>query len=100
MQVLEKGNCKHGEDCKYQHPPKSAGAPATNTDGEGANASAKPKAKANAKAGPKKPSYCFKFAGPQGCTDKDCQFMHLTEDMVAEYKRSQAVLRKLHEKKP
>ena len=28
------------------------------------------------------------------------QFMHLTEDMVAEFKRSKEVLRKLHEKKP
>ena len=66
----------------------------------GAKAKSGPKDKASAKAGPKSPSYCFKYASPQSCNDKNCQFMHLLEDMVAEYKRSQGVLRKLHEKKP
>ena len=110
----EAGCTKTAKECKFEHKklsaaeaaklvkPPGSDSRASSPDGKkpGAKAKAEPKAKAGAKAGPKSPSYCFKSAGPQGCTDKNCQFMHLTEDMVAEYKRSQAVLRKLHETKP
>ena len=63
-------------------------------------AKAKLKAKAGPKAQPRSPSYCFKSISPGSCNDANCQFMHLTEDMIAEFKRSKEVLRKFHEKKP
>ena len=64
-----------------------------------AKAKAKAKSKAEPKKQPRSPSYCFKFISPGSCNDANCQFMHLTEDMVADFKRSKEVLRKPHEKK-
>ena len=108
----EAGCTKTAKECKFEHKKLSAAeaaklvkppgrdSRASSPSPGGKRPGAKAKPKAGAKAKPKTPSYCFKYASSQGCQDKDCQFMHLPEDMVAEYKRSQGVLRKLQEKKP
>ncbi len=108
----EAGCTKSAKECKFDHnklspaeaaklvKPAGRDSRATSPGGKRPGAKAKPGPKASAKATPKSPSYCFKYSSPQGCNDKNCQFMHLPEDMVAEYKRSQGVLRKLHDKKP
>ena len=65
-----------------------------------AKAKAEAKSKAEPKKQPRSPSYCFKFISPGSCNDANCLFMHLTEEAVAEFKRSKEALRKLQEKKP
>ena len=106
----EAGCIKTAKECKFEHKKLSAaeaaklvkppGRESRANSPAGPKAKAKPKAKAGPKAQPRSPSYCFKFISPGSCNDANCQFLHLREDMVAEFKRSKEVLRKLHEKKP
>ena len=109
----EAGCTKSAKECKFEHKKLSPAEAAKLVKPAGRDsratspstrpkpgAKAKPGPKAKPKAGPKSPSYCFKYASPQSCNDRNCQFMHLPEDMVAEYKRSQGELRKLYDKKP
>ena len=107
---MEAGCTKTAEECKFEHKQLSAaevaklvkppGRESRANSPAGPKAKAKPKAKAGPKAQPRSPSYCFKFISPASLNDANCQFMHLTEDMVAEFQRSKEVLRKLHDKKP
>ena len=105
----EAGCAKIAKECKFEHKKLSAaeaaklvkppGRDSRANSPAGPKAKAKPKTKAGPKSQPRSPS--FKFKAPGGCNDTNCQLMHLTEDMVAEFKRSKEVLRrKLHEKKP
>ncbi len=109
----EAGCTKSAKECKFEHKKLSPAEAAKLVKPAGRDsratspgtkakpgAKAKPGPKGKPKAGPKSPSYCFKYASPQSCNDRNCQFMHLPEDMVAEYKRSQGELRKLYDKKP
>ena len=104
----EAGCTKTAKECKFEHKKLSASEAAklvmppgresrANSPAAKAKAKAKPGAKPNQQ---RSPSYCFKFISPGSCNDANCQFMHLTEDAVAEFSRSKEVLRKLHEKKP
>ena len=105
----EAGCIKTAKECKFDHKKLSAAEAAklvkppgreSRANSPAAKAKAKAKAKAGPKVQPRSPSYCFKFMSPGSCNDTNCQFMHLTGDMVAEFKRSKEVLHKLHEKKP
>ena len=105
----EAGCTKIAKECKFEHKKLSAAEAAklgkpSGRESRANSPAAKSKAKAKSKAEPKRqlrsPSYCFKFISPGPCNDANGQSMHLTEDMVAEFKRSKEVLRKLHEKKP
>ena len=59
-------------------PVSQAGSRATSPAGGGTTPKAKAGAKAKAAAG-RNPSYCFKFAQPGGCNDKNCSYMHMDE---------------------
>ena len=93
----EAGCIKIAKECKFEHKKQSAAEAAKLVTPPGKESRANSPA---AKKQPRSTSYCFKFISPGSCNDASCQFMHLTEDMVAEFKRSKEVLRKLHEKKP
>ena len=83
------------EAAKLQKPPGRDSRASSPAGGKG-------KGKAKAKAGAKKsgnPSYCFKLSSPAGCNDSSCPYMHLSEDMVEEFKGSQKALKSL-EKEP
>ena len=95
--------------CKFEHKKLSAAEAAklvkppgreSRANSPAAKAKAKAKSKAETKKQPRSPSYCFKFISPGSCNDANCLYMHLTEEAVAEFKRSKEALRKLQEKKP
>ena len=99
----QEGGCnKHAKDCKFAHVKLSAAEaaklqkPPGRSSRDPSPAGGKGKGKTKPKGGVKKsdnPSYCFKFASPAGCNDSNCPYMHLAEDMVEEFKRSQKALR-------
>ena len=105
----EAGCTKTAEECKFERQKLSAAEVAKLVKPPGRESRANsPAAKAKAKAKPgakpnqqlRSPSYCFKFTYPVSCNDANCLLKHLTEEAVAEFKRSKEALRKLQEKKP
>ena len=107
------GGCpKTAEECGFKHkklpaaevakmaqPPSRAGSRAASPFGRRPGAKAKAAPKANA-AGRKNPCYCFKSAKPGGCHDTNCEFMHLDEAMIEEFKRAGKVLQDNANTKP
>ena len=97
------GGCpKTIEECWFTHkklsaaevaqlvqPPSRAGSRGASPFGGKAGAKAAPKANAT---GRKSPSYCFRHMKPGGGNDANCEFMHLGESMVGEFKRAGKVL--------
>ena len=87
------------EVAKMKPPVSQAGSRASSPAGEGATPKAKAGAKAKA-AGGRNPSYCFKFAQPGGCNDKNCPYMHMDEAMIKEFERAGNALKKNANAKP
>jgi hypothetical protein len=87
------------EVAKMKPPVSQAGSRANSPAGEGTTPKAKAGAKAKA-AGGRNPSYCFKFAQPGGCNDKNCSYMHMDEAMIKEFERAGNALRKNANAKP
>ena len=86
------------EVAKMVQPPSRAGSRASSPAGGKPNAKAKPRAKSmTAK---RTPGYCYKFAQPGGCQDRNCPYMHLDEAMIEEFKRAEKVLRDNTSAKP